>query len=45
MSKVAVVYWSGTGNTAIMAGAVEEGAKAGGAEVLEEYWHERKEEK
>ena len=33
MSKVAVVYWSGTGNTQAMADAVEEGAKAGGAEV------------
>lgn len=33
MSKVAVVYWSGTGNTAAMADAVAEGAKAAGAEV------------
>lgn len=33
MSKVAVVYWSGTGNTAAMAGAVEEGARDAGAEV------------
>ncbi len=33
MSKVAVVYWSGTGNTAVMAGAVEAGAKTGGADV------------
>ena len=33
MSKVAVVFWSGTGNTAAMATAVEEGAKAAGAEV------------
>lgn len=33
MSKVAVVYWSGTGNTQAMADAVQEGAKAGGAEV------------
>ena len=33
MSKVAVVYWSGTGNTAAMAGAVEAGAKDSGAEV------------
>ncbi len=33
MSKVAVVYWSGTGNTANMAMAVAEGAKAKGAEV------------
>ena len=28
MSKVAVVYWSGTGNTEIMANKVAEGAKA-----------------
>ncbi len=33
MSKIAVVYWSGTGNTAAMAKAVEEGARARGAEV------------
>lgn len=33
MSKVAVVYWSGTGNTAEMATAVAEGAKEKGAEV------------
>ena len=33
MSKVAVVYWSGTGNTEQMAQKVEEGAKAAGAEV------------
>lgn len=33
MSKVAVVYWSGTGNTEAMAKAVEEGAKGKGAEV------------
>ncbi len=33
MSKVAVVYWSGTGNTETMAGFVESGAKAAGAEV------------
>ena len=32
MSKIAVVYWSGTGNTALMAQAVAEGAKAKGAE-------------
>ena len=30
--KVAVIYWSGTGNTEAMAKAVEEGAKAAGAE-------------
>ena len=33
MSKVAVVYWSGTGNTEEMANKVAEGAKAAGAEV------------
>ena len=33
MSKVAVVYWSGTGNTGIMAEAVADGAKEAGAEV------------
>ncbi|MCR5510576.1 MAG: flavodoxin [Lachnospiraceae bacterium] len=33
MSKVAVVYWSGTGNTAAMASAVEAGAKDRGAQV------------
>ena len=33
MSKIAVVYWSGTGKTERMAKAVAEGAKAAGAEV------------
>ena len=33
MSKVAVVYWSGTGNTETMANAVADGAKGAGAEV------------
>lgn len=33
MSKVAVVYWSGTGNTEMMANEVAAGAKAAGAEV------------
>lgn len=33
MSKIAVVYWSGTGNTEIMAGKVSEGAASAGAEV------------
>lgn len=33
MSKVAVVYWSGTGNTAAMATAVIDGAKEKGADV------------
>lgn len=33
MSKVAVVFWSGTGNTAAMASAVADGAKEKGADV------------
>lgn len=33
MKKIAVVYWSGTGNTEAMAAAVAEGAKAAGGEV------------
>jgi len=33
MSKVAVVFWSGTGNTQAMADAVADGAKDAGAEV------------
>lgn len=33
MSKIAVVYWSGTGNTQAMAEAVLEGVKLGGAEA------------
>lgn len=33
MSKLAVVYWSGSGNTRKMAEAIAEGAKAAGAEV------------
>lgn len=33
MSKIAVVYWSGTGNTETMAKKVAEGAKAAGAEA------------
>ena len=34
MSKVAVVFWSGTGNTEAMANAVGEGAGQAGAERL-----------
>ncbi|MBQ8558764.1 MAG: flavodoxin [Tyzzerella sp.] len=34
MSKIAVVYWSGTGNTEAMANAVAEGAKEAGADVV-----------
>ena len=33
MKKVAVVFWSGTGNTAAMANAVAKGAQAAGADV------------
>lgn len=33
MSKIAVVYWSGTGNTEAMANKVAEGAKSAGSEV------------
>lgn len=33
MSKFAVVYWSGTGNTEAMANYVAEGIRAGGGEV------------
>lgn len=33
MSKIAVVYWSGTGNTESMAQSVAEGAKENGAQV------------
>ncbi|MBP5491478.1 MAG: flavodoxin [Clostridiales bacterium] len=33
MSKIAIVYWSGTGNTESMADAVESGAKEAGSEV------------
>ena len=33
MSKVAVVYWSSTGNTEAMASAAADGAKNAGAEV------------
>ncbi len=33
MGKVAVIYWSGTGNTEAMANAVAEGAKALGAAI------------
>ena len=34
MSKVAVIYWSGTGNTEAMANAVADGARGAGAEVV-----------
>ena len=35
MGKIAVVYWSGTGNTEIMANKVAEGAREAGAEVTD----------
>ncbi|MDR1651069.1 MAG: flavodoxin [Synergistaceae bacterium] len=34
MSKTAVIYWSGTGNTEAMAKAIEGGLKSGGAETV-----------
>ena len=34
MRKIAVVYWSGTGNTEAMAGAVAEGVKEKGGEAV-----------
>lgn len=34
MSKVAVVYWSGTGNTEQMAAQVAEGVRSAGGEVV-----------
>nr|WP_326185539.1 flavodoxin [uncultured Oscillibacter sp.] len=33
MSKIAIVYWSGTGNTETMANCIADGARAAGAEV------------
>lgn len=33
MSKVAVVFWTGTGNTEIMANSIAEGVRAKGAEA------------
>ncbi len=34
MDKIAVVYWSGTGNTEAMASAVADGIKEAGAEAV-----------
>lgn len=34
VSKIAVIYWSGTGNTEAMASAVAEGIKGKGAEAV-----------
>ena len=36
MNKLAIVYWSGTGNTETMANCIAEGARESGAEQLEE---------
>ena len=36
MSKIAIIYWTGTGNTLEMARSSEKGAKDAGATVLEE---------
>ncbi|MDO5713800.1 MAG: flavodoxin [Tissierellia bacterium] len=33
MSKINIIYWTGTGNTEAMANAIAEGAKGEGAEV------------
>ncbi|MDR1329663.1 MAG: flavodoxin [Oscillospiraceae bacterium] len=33
MSKTAIIYWSGTGNTEAMAKAIESGMRSAGAEV------------
>lgn len=33
MSKIAIVYWSGTGNTEAMANYIAEGVRAAGGEV------------
>lgn len=33
MSKIAIIYWTGTGNTLEMARAIEKGAKEAGADV------------
>lgn len=33
MNRIAVIYWSGTGNTQMMAEAVAQGAKDAGGEV------------
>ncbi|MFI3227404.1 MAG: flavodoxin domain-containing protein [Clostridia bacterium] len=34
MSKIAIIYWSGTGNTEAMASCLESAAKGAGAEVV-----------
>ena len=37
MSKVAIVYWSGTGNTEQMAESVADGARNAGADKMDEF--------
>ena len=34
MSEIVIVYWSGTGNTEMMAKAIKEGIESGGKDVL-----------
>ena len=34
MSKIAVIYWSMSGNTEAMANAIAEGAESAGAEAI-----------
>jgi flavodoxin short chain len=34
MNKVAIVYWSGTGNTELMASSIAEGVKSAGGEAV-----------
>ena len=34
MNNLAIVYWSGTGNTETMANCIAEGAREAGADVL-----------
>ena len=33
MANIAIVYWTGSGNTEAMANAIDEGAKAAGSET------------
>lgn len=41
MNNIAIVYWSGTGNTEAMANLVAEGAKGAGADVLDSWYEGR----
>ena len=36
MSKVSIVYWSGTGNTAMMAGSIADGVAAASVDALKD---------